>query len=474
MDSLDEPTLPPLPPATNTRLRPKRPALNTRKRTHSTLRSSSLPPSAASSDPALFSGDDEAAIENYLPENKRKKKLYSGSWWSHRVKAGKEERKKEFKRNVDSGIFMADENEDVDFPSSDSLGSLESELIKDLHNKDTALQQRMPQNHDRRLKWRRSLQNLADSHQTREMSVPMLHEEVKKIIRQHLDEGNETIYLSQMGLTDLPPEVAELVTLTKVPNLVPGMLDIGRSFEADLKLMLCNNQLRAFPLPVLNLSNLKILSLRQNKLRKLPGGIRHLTNLTELSVGGNKLNYLPFEVLELAHFHKLRILNTRPNPFEVTQSNSSVVHNSPLSTAVASTRRPVRISPGDTPSLTETVLRQLHRVAPRDDLKSFMPDETAESVLKSLSDLEMAREEGGRLCSFCKRLIVTPADAWLEFWAINSLDVLAPGGGIRSHDLVPFMRMICSPACTGDSNAWAQASTAQAITAQIGLDEQNV
>lgn len=89
---------------------------------------------ATSSDPALFSGDEQAPdAENYA--SKRKKKMYRGSWWNHGEKAGKAERKREFRRNYDSGIFMGSEGSDA-IPSSDSFGSMEEELVEDQRRKE--------------------------------------------------------------------------------------------------------------------------------------------------------------------------------------------------------------------------------------------------------------------------------------------------------------------------------------------------
>ena len=108
--------------------RPSRPAVLTRKRTREDyLVDDDLPPSATSSDPALFSGDEATpGLESY--QSKRKRKMFSGSWYEHSAKARKEDRRREFKRNVDSGIFMGSESET---PSSDSIGSLEEALIHD-------------------------------------------------------------------------------------------------------------------------------------------------------------------------------------------------------------------------------------------------------------------------------------------------------------------------------------------------------
>lgn len=88
---------------------------------------------ATSSDPAIFSSDEQApGAENYAVADGRKKRTYKGSWWDrHPVKDGARHstRKREFKRNYDSGIFMGSEGTE-DPLSSDSF-SLEEELMRD-------------------------------------------------------------------------------------------------------------------------------------------------------------------------------------------------------------------------------------------------------------------------------------------------------------------------------------------------------
>ncbi|RMZ82075.1 hypothetical protein DV737_g2225, partial [Chaetothyriales sp. CBS 132003] len=123
-----EPVLPSYPEVGSEASRPPRLSLLTRKRTYDASVYEGENSTATSSDPALFSGDEHESVgaEDYT--GKHKKKMYTGSWWSHQVKAGKEDRKKEFKRNYDSGIFMGSDSEP---PSSDSFTSLDEELVRD-------------------------------------------------------------------------------------------------------------------------------------------------------------------------------------------------------------------------------------------------------------------------------------------------------------------------------------------------------
>ena len=74
-----------------------------------------------SSDPALFSSDDHSSgIENYAA--KRRKQQWEGTWWGEgRDVAPK--RKRSFKRNLDSGIFLGSESTD---------SGLEDEFLADV------------------------------------------------------------------------------------------------------------------------------------------------------------------------------------------------------------------------------------------------------------------------------------------------------------------------------------------------------
>ena len=76
-----------------------------------------------SSDPPLFSSDDaSASIENY--DDKRKKRQYRGTWWGEKLDKSiqtvmdidvvKPQRKREFKRNIDSAVWMGSDDTDPD------------------------------------------------------------------------------------------------------------------------------------------------------------------------------------------------------------------------------------------------------------------------------------------------------------------------------------------------------------------------
>lgn len=86
-----------------------------------------------SSDPALFSSDENPDVENYLGSKRRKKRTYAGTWWGEKQKMngsasdtssrGIVERvKRKFTRNFDSGVFMAsDDSASADLSSDSSF-----------------------------------------------------------------------------------------------------------------------------------------------------------------------------------------------------------------------------------------------------------------------------------------------------------------------------------------------------------------
>lgn len=147
-----------------------------------------------SSDPALFSSDEQAPdAEQYVSE-KRKKRVYTGSWWDrHPAKEGsrKSGRNREFTRNFDSGIFMGSESEE---PLSSDSFTLEDELLRDQEKSNGKDQQHFPL----RLPDMEHHENESRTKLAPKPPVPMPpeHVEVCEIVRQSLDQGKEDVDLS--------------------------------------------------------------------------------------------------------------------------------------------------------------------------------------------------------------------------------------------------------------------------------------
>ncbi|KAI1628790.1 hypothetical protein EDD37DRAFT_20625 [Exophiala viscosa] len=461
MDDLD---LPALSQATIRAARtPPRPSfLLTRKRTHADYDDDP----ATSSDPALFSSDEQAPdAENYVA-GKRKKRIYKGSWWDkHPRKDGsrKSSRKQELTRNFDSGIFMGSESSE-DLLSSDSF-TLEDELLRD--------QQHHRTQHKSALRiWSHQYQDqVQDPNSTPKRLPPKPaaimskeHEEVCRIVRQCLDIGKEDVDLSSMSLSDLPNEITSLKTLSKQDEIVPGMLDTGTNLEPQLRIYLANNLLQTFPTPILELRNLRVLSLRHNGLKSIPPSIRELVNLETLNVAGNQLEFLPFEILELIRFHNLRELRCHPNNSwcanppvgynydrEVLSAQSTLlVRKSSLAWKQTLLDQPPnpnsRVS-----SLKEIVLRQLAKLDPQNqiDFRALMPPETPDIILDELDVLHAAP---GRRCNFCQRPIVLAAKEHIEWW--SSKGIFEKEFHAVRLPRWPFKRLECREGCSEINDQW--------------------
>ncbi len=143
--------------------------------------------------------------------------------------------------------------------------------------------------------------------------------------------------LSNYRLTQLPPEIAELKTLTKLSlfgnkltQLPPYIGELENLEELDLSY----NLLIQLPPEIGELKNLKILNLTRNQLTKLPPEIGELKNLNYFYLSGNQITQLPPEIgklknlrtfylsgnqltqlpTEIGELKNLRALNLSDNP----------------------------------------------------------------------------------------------------------------------------------------------------------------
>jgi hypothetical protein len=137
---------------------------------------------ATSSDPAVFSSDEQApSAESY--SSKRRKDKWTGTWWGAKVRDATMKRKRSFQRNFDSGIYMGSEGTD---------SSLEDEFLQDMERKDKDI---AAQN-------QRGFQHLPDYNEItleklpRPMLLSPLHHQVRGIVQQCLEQGKEDVDLS--------------------------------------------------------------------------------------------------------------------------------------------------------------------------------------------------------------------------------------------------------------------------------------
>jgi internalin A len=121
------------------------------------------------------------------------------------------------------------------------------------------------------------------------------------------------LYLSNMGLTELPSEIGTLVNLqslslrnNKLTSLPP---EIGKLVNLQ-NLHLESNSLNTLPPQIGKLINLQNLKLERNLLRSLPPEIGNLASLHSLSIVDNALRNLPSEIGRL---NFLQVLNLSHN-----------------------------------------------------------------------------------------------------------------------------------------------------------------
>jgi len=159
-----------------------------RKRTRSIT---SLDP-ATSSDPALFSSDEQApSAEDYAC--KRRKKQYPGTWWGERLRKNNagEHSERQFRRNFDSGIFMGSEGS-----SFGSSSGLEDELIEDQRKK----QEENGDEDEDSFDWMTRLRRRGSKKETGKLPKPKLvspqEQRVRSIMNKCLEYGREDVDFS--------------------------------------------------------------------------------------------------------------------------------------------------------------------------------------------------------------------------------------------------------------------------------------
>lgn len=458
-----------------------------------------------SSDPALFSSDEDQDVENYSPGRLRKKKRYAGTWWGDKLsklryestESGSESsirkaKKRKFTRNMDSGIFMCSDDASADL-SSDS--SFAADLLEEQEKaENTSSVFSTPQQYSSparaALIGSQSLNSSFDSSQGASPQRKRVRHEPQSsskqdlaisIIRKCLDESKEDVDLSNMALDTVPDELRELATMVKHDTTDSAILT---SLRAHPRLYLSSNALRQFPSSIFSVRHLRLLSIRQNKLSRLPPGIRNLTKLETLNISGNRFQTLPIEVLDLMVHHRLSELHSEPNPWRTYRPNPAD-HNVPslagrrlsyenktyrndleldisagLVAARADANSPAITTKDEESSskvapLSELVLRELAKLNPTGrDLNSDMPEDTPETVTTMLNELHQSQADGNRQCVACKKQIVRPARTWTEWWRVwvrvavdNSVTSSQHRAQHSSDQLLPFEVAVCH-ACT--------------------------
>ncbi|MBD0310298.1 MAG: GTPase, partial [Microcoleus sp. T1-bin1] len=119
----------------------------------------------------------------------------------------------------------------------------------------------------------------------------MTREEAVRRIHRAAEEKLTQLDLSGLGLEELPPEIGKC---TQLETLLLGKFDKEKPEWVG-------NKLTEFPDAVLQLTNLKILSITNNQITKIPENIRQLSNLTDLDLSWNQITSIPEDIGQLSN-----------------------------------------------------------------------------------------------------------------------------------------------------------------------------
>ncbi|ORY55305.1 uncharacterized protein BCR38DRAFT_321198, partial [Pseudomassariella vexata] len=435
-----------------------------------------------SSDPAVFSSDDDPHVDNYT-QGHRCKKRYVGSWYQqHPAGSGDStfgnegpkpisKSKRTLERHFDSGVWM---------------GSDMSTDIEDAIEIQQPATNRLPQPN------------------TARPTISAAEQSARQRITAAIEHGQEDVDLTSLGLETLSnATIAPLSELAVIPTVAPGTP--FEHTDPSLKVYLSSNPLIRAPGALFNLEFLTVLSLRNTQISELPPAIANLRNLKTLNLSLNRLRYLPAELLDLMTYPgKLKELMVHPNPFHQPEGCPNIpalqddlrntteeFHYSAVEASVcdenwqalALARTPVQYTdsrgiptsrfrlpmhvdctesvsddrspltieteeltaapllPRSTwesptsatsrsrvPSLLEVALIACSRTAQLPQLPSLLPDSAPPhmfSLLRSIANQSDANANSGDVpCSTCKRRIIVPVAQWIEWWNISRLSLM--------------------------------------------------
>ncbi|TQV97951.1 hypothetical protein V2A60_006341 [Cordyceps javanica] len=463
-----------------------------------------------SSDPAVFSSDDDPGLDNYV--GGRRKRKYVGSWYQQFPTSSDStfsetqqvlpRPKRTLKRHLDSGVFLA------------SDGATDSESVPDMM--ELPIHSKFP-----RLERPPAPTFSEAEHMAQEK------------IRECLEQGNESIDFWSMGLDDISNET--IIPLSQLSCIPQVSRDVAfEQKDPELKIYLARNRLRRLPGSLFDLTFLTVLSLRDNKLSEIPASIARLTNLRELNLAQNKLRALPPQLLDLiGPTGRLKKLMLFPNPFaqpdraigDVADDGNMDVHDYVVSMPIGSMRptvlarflgqTPLQLTTskgrrtssftlsfetgrlpvefarqelgesaevvlessedliateqGYVPSLVEAALRSCYRIPKPESLAQYIPDELHQlrALVIQAGD---QKHSGGLNCSTCRKHMVMPAVEWVEWRDLRTCYWLQAAGGrdidaghiaarliplsrAQEEIAVPFLHRACSWGCGPMSRA---------------------
>jgi Leucine-rich repeat (LRR) protein/GTPase SAR1 family protein len=137
---------------------------------------------------------------------------------------------------------------------------------------------------------------------------------LKQLIEIAANQKLQKLNLSQLGLTELPPQIGKLTNLTELwldrnqITLIPET--IGKLTNLT-ELRLDSNQITVIPEAIGKLTNLTGLWLNENQITHIPETIDNLTNLTELWLDRNQITHIPEAIGKLTNLTGLRLDNNK-------------------------------------------------------------------------------------------------------------------------------------------------------------------
>jgi hypothetical protein len=454
-----------------------------------------------SSDPAVFSSDDDPALDNYVEG--RRKRRYVGTWYQQDPASSDSgfgepsarpatKTKRTLARQLDSGVFLG----------SDSTDSDDLMECPEVPSRPRLAQLVVPR--------------ISDAEQL-----------LRTKIRSCMDSGEETIDFWSNDLEELSNEtVAPLSQFSCIPTVTKDVAFEQK--DPQLKLYLAANRLSRIPGALFDITHLTILSLRGNQLEEIPQSISKLINLKELNISQNRLRHLPVELFSLMETgSKLETLTIHPNPFfqpdvtfggfyaeDTLQKPEPTPNSKPGTPKYALSYKPPRFlcrrlgrsrveeydCRGDNPSkftnadapkrlpvdlvfdkahystwwypanhfkqcdprrgftrvpnLIEAALRSCSKSTHLSELEHYVNEELPH-LQRLLHRASRQKAIGGVSCSECKTCIVTPALEWIEWRDLRSVKPqpgnlahrMSPLSELLSEMAVPFLHRACSRRC---------------------------
>ncbi|KAL9008185.1 MAG: hypothetical protein Q9173_006663, partial [Seirophora scorigena] len=417
-----------------------------------------------SSDTPLFSSDDNpASAEDYFAHhNKRQRR---GPWWGHKEQADppipRAKAKREFKRNMDSGVWLGSDTgieDDLDILHVNRTQSVEP--LRDLALRTS----------EEPIRFDGPVFPYWEEQPTDPDQFWFIQKAAAMRIGECIDNGKDTVDLSNFGLTKLQGSTIEPLqyyfTKHRITHDGQGKFE---PFGRDLMIFLSNNMLTQVPARLLQLENLTVLSLRGNKLTELPPAIGNFIHLRKLNVSQNNLQWLPYEIRHLLK-GQLRLFGFQPNPFlhptrrynadwwqqhhpfcstkpALLRIDGTLVPHPPPSPARTPEHSTGRSEPSPpdqeqpnqqpthAPSLFEVCLRNLYDSPQLSQLPFLIPHDAPASLIAAAKHTWRLKESGAQRCTVCGKAYVVPRAEWMEWWQLATA-----GSGpeeFETHALTP-------------------------------------